>query len=534
MRRSSWFRLAVLLLPVSLLAAACGGSDDDGQAASSSTTGPPAEEGCDETVPGSQIDYGVFAPTASLDPPFVSGGLVGGTELASVYDVLMAFDPETNEYEPKLAESLEPNDDHTQWTLKLREGISYSDGTPLTAQMVSDSMDRLLQSGVRNTSGGFLGTISSKTVVDELTLDVTLSQPWVDFPFVFADEPGMVVNVNAIGDDPEAFGAQPPDAAGLGPYVVERNVPGEELVLKARSDYWDGPVCVETLRFVFVPGSQGTYDALRSGQLDVGFVRDSVVWAAARDNGEQELSDPQDGGALLLVNHDEGRPGSNPKVREAMALAVDENVINDRAYGGDLLTSKSLVQPGSRYESDDIDAFPTDVDRARAALDEAKADGFDGRIEVVCANVPPTTEVALTTEALLEAVGFDVTVSTKPTAEHIGQIIQGDYDVACWGINAGASTAPTAWRSNLHSGSPSNRAGYANPAMDAALDEFFAAPDEDARKAAVAEVNRIYLDDFVGVPFGAPEEGIVFTPEVKGIRPTVSTIFLFDKAYLEQ
>ena len=132
--------------------------------------------GCEATVPGTQLDYGIFAPNSAFDPTGTSGALVGGTETAAVYDVLFRWDSETGEIVPHLAESLTPNDDYTAWTLKLREGITYSDGTPLTAQLVSDNIDRYFApEGVRNTSGGFLQYIAEKTATDDLTLEMTLT-----------------------------------------------------------------------------------------------------------------------------------------------------------------------------------------------------------------------------------------------------------------------------------------------------------------------------------------------------------------------
>nr|WP_249420327.1 ABC transporter substrate-binding protein [Rhabdothermincola salaria] len=515
-----------------MVAAACGGDGDENGGGEPGTTEEASGERCEATVPGTQVDYGVYAPTPSLDPPYVSGGLVGGTQLLNVYDVLFTFDFEANTFEPRVAESLEPNDDFTVWTLKLRDDITYSDGTALDAQMVSDNMDRYLQEGVRNSSGGFMTTIEDKTVVDPQTLEITLSKPWSEFQFVFADEPGYVVNLNAIGDDAEAFGVEPPDAAGIGPYVVERNVPGEELVMTAREDYWDGPVCIETLRFVFVPGAQATYDAFQAGDVNVAFLRDEPVIAEAVDAGtESFFIEPQAGGAFI-VNHDEGRPGADVKVREAIGLAVDIDVVNDRAFDGDMAVYKALVAPDSRFYSDAIEEMATDLEGAQAALEEAKANGYDGQIEVLCANAPPAPETALSLEALLESAGFDVNVTTIPTSDQIGQVIQGDYDIACWGLNAGAETGITALNLNLRSDSPSNRVGYESAEMDEALDALFAAPDEEARQEAVAEINSIYNEDWVGVIYGAPREGIIWADDVEGIIPTTASTFLFANAYI--
>ena len=531
--RAKRFAPLALLLALTMVAAACGSDDDgDGDAAAPGTTEEASGERCDATVPGTQIDYGVYAPTSSIDPPYASGSLVGGTELINVYDALMTFDFESNTFEPRLAESLEPNDDFTVWTLKLRDDITYSDGTALDAQMVADNMDRFLQEGVRNTSGGFLTTVTEKTVVDPQTLEITLSEPWSEFQVVFADEPGLVVNLNAIGDDAEAFGVQPPDAAGVGPYIVERNVPGEELVMTARQDYWDGPVCIETLRFVFVPGAQATYEAYQAGDVNVAFLRDDPVITEAIDAGNQNFFIEQQAGGGFVINHREGRPGADVKVREAIGLAVDIDVINDRAFDGDMAVYKALVAPDSRLYSDAIEEMATDLEGAQAALEEAKANGYDGQIDVLCANAPPAPETALSLEALLESAGFDVNVTTIPTSDQIGQVIQGDYDIACWGMNSGPETGITSFNRNLRSDSPSNRQGYESAEMDAALDALFAAPDEAARQEAMAEINTIFNEDWVGVIYGAPREGIIWTDDIEGIIPSNATTFLFGNAYI--
>jgi peptide/nickel transport system substrate-binding protein len=537
--RSGLRSLAVLLV-LALVAVACGDDGDGGDDAAGSggddtTQEVPSASGaaCDETVPGTELNWGVFAPTDALDPPFVSGALVGGTELAAIYDVLMRFDHETNEFVPQLAESMEPNDDYTEWTLNLREGITYSDGTPLTAQLVSDNMDRYLQEGVRNTSGGFLTPITEKTVVDDTTLRMTLEAPWVEFPFVFADEPGMIVNLNAIGSDPDAFAAQPPEAAGLGPYLVERNAPGEEVLLRARDDYWGGPVCIETVRFSWVPGSQPTYEAFTSGDFNVAFLRDPVTIAGARDAGDESFFVQQDAGAMVILNHAEGRPGEDPRVREAAILALDDELVNERAYQGELATSKTLIQPGSRFFSDDIEALPTDPERAAELVEEAKADGWDGSIEILCADNPPASDVALAAQGLWEAAGMEVEVRTLAQSDQIGEVVEGNFDAACWGFNADASTGITTFLRNLDSASSSNRMSYASEEMDAALLDILAAETEDAQLEAFAEMNRIFNDDLVAVNYGAPEEGIVWSDDVRGIVPTVATIFLLDKASIE-
>lgn len=102
----------------------------------------PRASGCGATVPGTRVDNAVFSPNSSLDPTVSAGSLVGGTQLVNVWDVLMTFDSETGEYQPRVAESLTPNRDFTEWTLKIPSGITYGNGDAFIAQDVIDSLRR--------------------------------------------------------------------------------------------------------------------------------------------------------------------------------------------------------------------------------------------------------------------------------------------------------------------------------------------------------------------------------------------------------
>lgn len=512
----------------------CGSDDDGGSDTNGGDTGggEPAAT-CTETVAGTELTYGVYAPAAAVDPTLASGALVGGTELMAVYDALMIYDYDNDTWEPHLAESLEPNEDFTTWTLTLQEGVTYSDGTPLTAELVSENLDRFFGENVRNTSAGFMTPITEKNVIDEQTLELQLDRSWPEFPFVLADEPGMIVNTSAIGDDVDAFAEQPPAAAGLGPYIVERNAPGEEIVMVARDDYWGGPVCIERLRFVFRPGT--TFDAYRAGDLDMAFLRDPGDIGEARDSGDEGFFVIQDSGETIMINHAEDRPGNDARVREAVMLAVDPEVINDRAFQGQLDARKALVSENSRFNSDAIEEYPTDPARAEELLDEAKADGFDGAIELLCTTSPAQRpDTGLAVQSMLEAVGFDVTVTSMDQGDQIGRVVGGDFDLACWGFNAGPDTGITTFNRTLASDSATNRMLYASDAMDDALIDLFAASTPEELQESMGVINDIYNEDAATLSFGHIEEGAVWAEHVKGIRATGATMFMFHDAYIEE
>ena len=554
LRRSS-LRVA-LATSVLITVVACGSDDGDDGAAEVATTGAattgdststpvteaPAEvetEACEATVPGSELNVGVYVPTGSLDPLRTSGALVGGTDIAAIYDVLMRWDSATGEWVPHLAESLEPNADFTEWTLTLREGVTYANGEPMLAEHVLYNMRRLLGPGA-NASRGLIARVDldNSTVVDERTVTLKLYSPWVEFGYLLGDAAGMVVNPS-LGDAVDASDvtliSTDPNGAGAGPYTVEKFAPGESpyLVLKAREDYWGGPVCIETVNMVYITSDQPKLEALQLGELDLAFLRTANVIAEARASGEfSEAFFLQSAGELLLINNGVGTytpVTTDKRFREAVNLALDPAVISERAFGGEMLESKGLIDERSTYYSG-IAAIEPDPEAARALVDELKGEGWDGKIRFNCRDTNANLPVAIV--ASLEAVGMTVEATITDQNSSIGAVIQKDFDLACWGWNISDSALYRQIGFNFRSDSPSNRMGYSNPAIDAAIDEFFAAPDVESRRAAIAKMSEIYNEDLPGAIYAAVEEGYAISDRVAGIVPTQQTVLLLGDAYL--
>jgi peptide/nickel transport system substrate-binding protein len=574
-----------LLLAFGLFAAACGddssddadaGDDssqddidgdtgsDDGDADDTGSDDPAAGDGdtpvaadCDGTEAGTEVAYGRYAPNRSLDPTVSSGSLIGGTEIANVYDVLIRFDEETATYEPWVAESLEPNEDYTEWTLTIPEGITYGNGDAFVAQDVVDSIARFSDgaaAGVRNSSTGFVPDIDleNTTVPDDQTVVFALTTSWATFPFVLSDEPGMIVNPRVVAELVESegdvaaarekLGTTPEliNAASFGPYEVSAFEVNGDTTLTARQDYWGGAPCIETLEFTFIPGSRATYEAYQAGDLDIGFLRTADVIADARDNGEVEEMSLQNLGSVLLMNHSkvaEGAdlpPTADPRLREAITLAVDPSVVNERAYGGTGLMGKGAVQETSDLWTEALgDATPgVDLDRARELVEQVKADGWDGTLTFVHAEEPPIPDTALAIVGMLGAVGIEAQTATGPTQPFLIDrvILNSDYDIALWAHNASASTYITSMEGAWRSTSRGNYMGYVSEAMDAALADLKAAPTQEDQQQALVAIQEILATDFPALILGGVEEGIVHGPDITGIVETSATIHLFADA----
>ena len=178
---------------------------------------------------GGTVSFATYNGISSLDPADrQDGGATGGSEMAAIYDLLMRFDTSAGEYVPHLAQSLSANGDNTVWTLKLRDGVTFSDGTPMDSAAVLWSIDHYLQK--KGTHALVWKTAVRETnSPDPSTVVFTLAQPWDEFPIMFTTGPGMIVAPSSM-----ATGTFTP--IGAGPFTVEKFASQDELVLAAPSD----------------------------------------------------------------------------------------------------------------------------------------------------------------------------------------------------------------------------------------------------------------------------------------------------------
>lgn len=526
-------------------------------------------DGCEATVSGTKVDYAVYSPNANMDPTASSGALVGGTQLVNVWDVLMTFDPAAGVYSGHVAESLTPNDDFTEWTLKIPSGVTYGNGDELVAQDVIDNMVRFLEgrgNGVTNRSAGSVGLIDFETteVPDDNTVIFRLNRAWSTFPSLLSDEPGMIVNPRIISQllDEEAANATEEtsaerlvrnrmavtpelvNSASFGPYVVAEVEPNVQTLLRARDSYWGGPVCIEEIEFTFPGSSKANWEAFQAGDFNAAFIRDPRVFAEVDEAGTQKSTEIQNTGGLYLFNHGvRGADviGTDLRIRQAVHHAINRQIINDRAFEGKLNTTNGIADEGTLLWSPELqecaDQEPAyDPDAAAALVEEVKADtGWDGSLYFVHADTDPGPEIAQAVEGMLEAAGFEVEVALGPVTTVLipAVIIQADYELAGWGFNADGATWVASLNDNLNSASGSNRMAFANADMDAALEGMYGAATVEDQRAALAAVQCVWAEQLPAMVYSVTEEGLVFEDNIKGIQRTSATLFLFGNAYIE-
>lgn len=481
-----------------------------------------------EPVEGGTVTFGAYTEPTLLDPAeTIVAGSTGGVEMAAVYDVLMRWDSERNEVVPQLAESLEASDDHRTWTLRLREGVTFSDGTVLDAEAVRWSLERYVEKGA-DEAMLWSSNVTGIETPDDRTVVFELAEPWPSFDYMLTTGPGMVVARSS-----DAGGEFEP--VGAGAYELVSHRPQEELVLEARDDYWDGKPPLDRIRFAYIVDPTALYDTFESGGVDLAFTREPVLVDQALEKDTAGFLNMVSLGNVVVINAGEGRPGADPRVRQAMQLALDVELVARRAFDGAGVASSAIFPEFSRWHTD-VEPLGYDPDRARELLEEAKADGFDGKVSYLTYNAPSRRAAALTFKSLLEAVGFDVEVDVvRSVADQIGAVaVNRDYDVAGWGISWREAGPYARMFATLHSEGNLTVGMPTTPEMDALIEEFQGAATEEQQRDVMGRIQEQWNEQVPALVYGPVPEFLMWSGDVHGVLESTNSMVLLDDAWVAQ
>ena len=526
-------RLATAAVVGSLLLAACasGGGSSNNASGAGATAAPPVgvvgnQDSGGQPVKGGTLSYATYSPVSSLDPAkMLPSGSTGGSEAAAIYDVLVRYDSASKKYEPQLAKEVKVSDDQKTWTLTLRDGVKFSDGTPVNAEAVMFSINRYV--AARGLNGQELkNAVASTTAPDPSTVVFTLKEPWPQFWSVLATGAGMIVAPSS-----DSGGKFTP--VGAGPFTVERFAAQDQLLLKARPDYWGGAPYLNELKFVNLTGDQPKVDALKSGGIQMAYLKNADTIDAARATYPGFL-ETDSLGTVGLINNRPGHPGADVRVRQAMAYAVNPDVIDQRVNGGKGLPGAAIFEPWSQWHND-VKPLGFDPAKAKQLLEAAKKDGFNGTLSYLGYAEPKAQAQALAVQAMLQAVGFTVKIDyANNVTELVKKVyVDADYDVTRGAFSLWEAAPYVRLHSSLASDSPSNALGFKDPAIDALLAKVKTAPTEDAERAVLADVQTEVNEKVPFLAWGGQTSFVPWRSSVHGANPSLDAIMLFDKAWIK-
>ncbi|MEB8325959.1 ABC transporter substrate-binding protein [Dietzia kunjamensis] len=524
---------AAMLAAATIVMSGCGGGEDTVESADADSLMPAAGEECTQDKVGGTITMGEYVMLPSFAPGQGQYGVRGGAQSAAIYDRLMRWDDQAEEFVPKLADALESNEDNTVWTLTLRDDVTFSNGDPLTAEDVAFTVGLHQDPATRSVAMTDVMQIEDVSVSDPRTVQFTLADPWAGFPALLSGTVGEVIpRAKYEATNPQEWARAP---IGAGAFVMQEYIPGQKVVLTPNPNYYGGPVC-PTLEFVQIPGSQSTLDAFQNGELQAAFLRGPKFVTAAQEAGAKGFHEVISSGAVVNMNSGKGGYDgvfTDPRARQAVGHALDRELMDQRANNGEGQPNSAILAESSRFASG---AEGPQYDREQAAelVAELKQEkNWDGKVRLLISDAPELVESGVVVKALLDAAGFDVTIENAPISQVAARQFTGDYELVLGGLAVSDADPASAFFSGMTPGGATNLTGIDDPRLTAAITELKAAADIDAQKAALAELQQVHNEVLPYTVFANGVEYVAVDDTVHGAESTIHSTVLFDNAYLE-
>jgi peptide/nickel transport system substrate-binding protein len=544
-------KLLLVLFAFALIIGACASSES-----TTTTTAAPSGETTTTAAPAETTT--TAAPAAAC--PSESGGgtvTIGTTDsIASLdsadayavrdWELIRSFQEPLLKWEPGSADTLElgiadsmpvPSDDGLSWTIKLKDGLMFGDGTPLTADIAAQQLTRLLtisETGP-NQVGLTLGNpyVESIEAVDDTTLQFNLTGPIAFFPQLLTSAAYTIPNPAIF--PPEELNVFP-DAPlnGTGPWIITDIVANESLTLEPNPNYYGDPPSIDQVIIRQFADPQSMALAVQSGEID-------IAWRILGAELAEELKDveglnsevvPAGPIRYLIVNH-VLEPTNDSNVRKALASAIDRDELSDVIFGGKVDPLYSQVPPGFLGANEAFDELygSPNLDEARSFL-EAAGYSEDNKLQLDLWYPPEhygstTADGVLLVAQQFEATGMiDVNAQAQEWSTYVGALTGGEeYPVGVLGWffdfpdpenylqpfieNGGLGTLVTSKEGPITEG--------VNPDLLSLLQDSRSETDQAAREAILGQLQDVYADEVVTIPLWIEPEYIVYRDGICGM-----------------
>jgi peptide/nickel transport system substrate-binding protein len=407
-----------------------------------------------------------------------------------VYSRLVRQD-ENGEPAPELATSWTPNADATEWTLTLQPGVTFQDGSAFDAADVAYSLARIEDPALESPVSAVLGIIDRVEVIDPLTVKIVLEAAHAGLPLLLLDYRVRMI--------PEGAGPTIEETPiGTGPFRVESYNPEGTTTLVAFDDYWEGRPKLDRIVFTAIPDSEARHQAMLAGQLDLNSVtRDQLP--AFEGNPAFQLQSFPAGGWFGIVFRTDTAPFDDPRVRQALRIAVDRTATMTLMVGADggTIGCDTPVRADDPFRADL--SCPQDIDGARALLAEAGyPDGID--VELFTSDLEPgMVRFAEVYQAQVAPAGIRVNLTIAPGDGYWDDVWMVEpASVTSWSERPADQILNEAFRT----GASWNETYWSNPEFDALLDQARSTLDADeARNLYVKAQEALFADGGAFIPY---------------------------------
>jgi peptide/nickel transport system substrate-binding protein len=427
-----------------------------------------------------------------------------------VFDRLIGVDKNFSPI-PELALSWSPNDDLTEWTIALREGVKFHDGSDFNADDVVYSVNRMIDPEFDSPVRAVLGVIESATAVNPYTVQLKLQSGEADLPSLLADYRALMTPENS----QETIGKTP---IGTGPFRMETFDPEGTTVLLANEDYFFGKPELSKIEIITFADSQSAAQALSGNQVDLLLAIDGKTSSIFEDESKFSIQTIPSGDWNAIDFRIDQEPFSDPRVLKALRIAADRQVIADTVLGvgGGVVACDTPVWSADPYRWNGDCA--KDVEGAKLLLAEAGfPDGID--IDVYTSDVEVhMVELVEAYQQEVKDAGIRVNIKMVDASGFWDDVwMKESAFVDSWGQRPAAQVLNEVYRSTA----AWNPTGMADPTLDAMLDEARSTKDLSERtNKYIAVQEYLYANSAIFLPYHKTLTRAM-SSKVNGIEPIV-------------
>jgi peptide/nickel transport system substrate-binding protein len=476
---------------LSFLVSACGTGEKGGETTTTES------QTAAKVKPGGTVKVGIVAPSAAIDPVKVADE--GGLGVLGQAGEYLVWSNAKLEAVPRLAESWTPNDDASVWTFKIRQGVKFHDGTPMTAEDVAATINRLADpksgSAALSAFGGVLSKGAAKAT-DDSTVEFTLDSPNGNFPYLLSSD-----NYNTIILPKNYDGDFEKTMNGTGPFKLDKYTQGQGATFVKNPDYWDtarkpNPDNTE-LRFYAKEEAQVV--ALQSGEVDA-LVHFSATGGRAllTDPNVQVIAAKSSVHRQMHMRTDK-EPFKDKNVRQALALVVDRKGLVDGLFKGKAqLGNDSPFSPVFPYTDTSVAQRQQDLEKAKQLLSDAgKSGGFSVTLDTWNGFEIPDLAQLVQNEA--KKVGINIKLNITDSAVYYGDAVFGKSP---W-LDSTLGITDYGHRGvvNVFLGAPLlskgtwNSAHFKNDQYDKLVADFTAQTDIPKQMAVAKQIQELLLEE---------------------------------------
>lgn len=405
---------------------------------------------------------------------------------------------------PDLATEWSVSDDGLTWTFTLREGVTWHDGEPFTAEDVKFTVDNIINPDVNAQFRNALAGITETAVVDPQTVTITSEEPLGSLPTILAYNIAIAPKHVLEGQDLNKLTEFVQNPVGTGPYRVTEIVPGDRVALEANADYFEGAPSIQNLVYRVIPDVNQVVAQLQTGELDMASI-EAANRGTLEGSGNVSFTSTLETSTFCIYTNNHRFPFEDAMVRKAATMAIDRQLIVDELLLGEaeIATGPYSAAFGDFY-NENLEPYPYDTAQAETVMTEAgfvKEGGFWAKggervsFELLVDQGNPVREqLALVVQQFLQDFGFEVNVTVVEWSVYIkrGSGNPGDYDTR------------TGWRftspdpdktSEYGTDGAVNHYGYSNPEVDELFQQGRIEIDQEARVDIYHQIQQIIYDD---------------------------------------